>query len=141
MIPKQTAETHIKTESIQKVSKTETRNRKCFYCNAPNWTTEYICPARKSFCNKYKKKGHFAVACKSKINYINRENETAQRNNEDEDNTQTQTLHKITENTFYDKKLTVDGRQINFVVETGSPITIIPNHLKPDKPLLTVEQI
>ena len=75
LIPKQITETHIKTEPIQKVSRTETRNRKCFYCNAPNWTTEHICPARKSHCNKCKKKAHFAVACKSKINYINRDNE------------------------------------------------------------------
>ena len=35
----------------------------------------------------------------------------------------------------------MDGRQINFVIDSGSPITIIPNHLKPDKPLRTVEQI
>ena len=35
----------------------------------------------------------------------------------------------------------MDGRQINFVIDSGSPITIIPNHLKPDKPLQPVEQI
>ena len=35
----------------------------------------------------------------------------------------------------------MDGKQINFVIDSGSPITIIPKHLKPDKPLQTVEQI
>ena len=35
----------------------------------------------------------------------------------------------------------MDGKQINFIIDSGSPITIIPKHLKPDKPLQTVEQI
>ena len=35
----------------------------------------------------------------------------------------------------------MDGKRINFIIDSGSPITIIPNHLKPNKQLQTVEQI
>ena len=139
LIPKQTTESQMKTEPIQKVTKTETKNRKCFYCATTNWTPEHICPARKSYCNKCKKKGHFAIACKTKK--ITSTQLPENRKESEMKKTPIQTIHKISERTFYETKLTVDGKQINFVIDSGSPITIIPNHLKPDKPLQPVEQI
>ena len=140
LIPKNTTETQVKTEPIQKVQQTETKKRNCFYCSAPNWSREHICPARKSTCNKCKRKGHFASACKSRIQYINRTN-GEEIENETENYYPTQSIHKIKDNKFYEKQITVDGKHINFIIDSGSPVTIVPNHLKPDRPLQRVEEI
>ena len=89
-----------------------------------------------------KRRAILLVACKSKVNYINQETRrTRKKSNEDENTHKYKQYTKYRRTPFYEKKLTVDGKQINFVIDSGSPITIIPNHLKPDKPLQTVEQI
>ena len=65
----------IKEEPIQRIERFGTRpknkqfgNRTCRFCNAPNWTPIYKCPALEANCNKCGKKGHYAKACRQKFN-------------------------------------------------------------------------
>ena len=40
------------------------KDRKCTYCDAPNWNPNHKCPARDAICHKCQKKGHFLKACR-----------------------------------------------------------------------------
>ena len=63
----------IKEEPIQRMEKYGTRpktritgSRPCRFCNAPNWSPKYKCPAQDSNCNNCGKKGHYARVCKQR---------------------------------------------------------------------------
>ena len=63
----------IKEKPIQRMEKFGTKptnktfeKRPCRFCNAPNWSPIHKCPAIGANCNKFRKKGHFAKACRQR---------------------------------------------------------------------------
>ena len=102
-------------------------NHNCRICGKPNWSLEHICPARKAQCNICKKMGHFAKVCKSKI--VSRVTEAAPSDSNTEpwpkiDHIQSD--NSITRVGFYKTILLVHGQQIDFIIDSGSLVTIIP---------------
>ena len=52
---------------------------------------------------------------------MNEQNKGTETNSEDENSAQIQTVNKTSENTFCEKQVTVDGKRINFIIDSGSP--------------------
>ena len=131
---------HVDKRKLAKKKQTErypkTRRLDCNKCGAPNWSKQHECPARGKKCAKCGKLGHYAKCCRSmrKINHIaDEEAESA-----DEDDWIPDKIHLIQQkinsvgttnkngNPFYTKTLLVNNRPIKFIVDTGSPVTLIP---------------
>ena len=145
-----TKEKHIiKEESIQKMERFGRRpknknfgNRLCRFCSAPNWTPLHKCPATDANCNKCGKKGHYAKACRQKFN----NNRTVKRLTEDEMNERNESsceseesIHHIKEikkieetNKHYTANVKINGVMKKLIIDTGSPISIMP----PDKRIM-----
>ena len=102
-------------------------NKNCRFCGKPNWSMEHICPARRAQCNNCKKMGHFAKVCKSKT--VSRIAEAASSDSNTEPWPQVdhiQSVNGINRVDFYKTILVVHGQPIEFIIDTGSPVTIIP---------------
>ena len=133
----------IKEEPIQRMERFGTKpkskqfgNRPCRFCSAPNWSPIHKCPALEANCNKCGKKGHIAKACRQRT-YNNR---TVKRLTEDEDqqpNESTseseESIHHIKaiktieeKNKRYKTTIKINGVRKEFIIDTGSPITIMP---------------
>ena len=111
------------------------RRLDCNRCGAPNWSKQHECPAKGTKCAKCGKLGHYAKCCRSgrKINHIADEADSA-----DEVEWTPDRIHSIQQKInslgngskngppFYTKTLLVNNRPIKFIVDTGSPITLIP---------------
>ena len=145
-----TKEKHIiKEEPIQRMERFGTRpknknfgNRPCRFCSVPNWTPLHKCPATDANCNKCGKKGHYAKACRQKFN----NNRTVKRLTEDEMNEPNESsceseesIHHIKEikkieetNKHYTANVKINGIMKEFIIDTGSPISIMP----PDKRIM-----
>ena len=107
-------------------------NRDCRFCGKPNWSMEHICPARKAQCNNCKKMGHFAKVCKSKT--VSRIKETASSDSSTEpwpEIDHIQSVNGVNRIDFYKAILLVHGQPIEFIIDTGSPVTIIPPIITP----------
>ena len=150
-----TKEKHIiKEEPIQRMERFGTRqknrnfsNRPCRFCNAPNWTPLHKCPATDANCNKCGKKGHYAKACRQKFN----NNQTVKRLTEDEMNEPNESsceseesIHHIKEikkieetNKHYTANVKINGVIKEFIIDTGSPISIMP----PDKRIMKTTEL
>ena len=150
-----TKEKHIiKEEPIQRMERFGTRpknknfsNRPCRFCNAPNWTPLYKCPATDANCNKCGKKGHYPKACRQKFN----NNRTVKRLTEDEMNEPNdssceseESIHHIKEikkieetNKHYTANVKINGVIKEFIIDTGSPISIMP----PDKRIMRTTKL
>ena len=123
----------------------------CNRCGAPNWSRQHECPARGKKCAKCGKIGHFAKSCRSntKINHIQDEETSSA----EEDEWAPDTIHSIkqkihsTQSTsingpeFFTFTALVNNRPIKFIIDSGSPVTLIPkslfNNITPLKPLET----
>ena len=133
----------IKEEPIQRMERFGTKsknkqfgNRPCRFFSAPKWSPIHKCPALEANCNKCGKKGHFAKACRQRT-YNNR---TVKRLTEDEDqqpNESTseseESIHHIKEiktieekNKHYTASIKINGVRKEFIIDTGSPTTIMP---------------
>ena len=139
-----TKEKHmIKEEPIQRMERFGNRpknknygNRTSRFCNAPNWTPMHKCPALEANCNKCGKKGHYAKACRLKFN----NNRTVKRLTEEEMNESDEStsesdesIHHIKEirkinemNKHFTAVVRVNGVKKEFMIDTGSPISIKP---------------
>ena len=122
-------------------------NRPCRFCNAPNWSSIHECPALEANCNKCGKKGHFAKACRQRT-YNNRtvkrltEDETQQPNESTSESEES--IHHIREvrtieekNKHYTATIRINGVKKEFIIDTGSPITIMP----PDERIMKQTEI
>ena len=136
-------ENEIKEEPIQRMEKSETRpknkftnEKPCILCNTPNWNPTHKCPALGKFCNNCGKKGYFARVCRQRENYKHKvrnvtENESKAIGGEsDESETSIQRIERINRTTDKNKYLTAvvktNGIEREFIVDTGSPISIMP---------------
>ena len=102
-------------------------NRNCRFCGKPNWSLEHICPARRAQCNNCKKMGHFAKVCKTKT--VSRVAEAISSDSNTEpwpEIDHIQSVSGINRVDFYKAILLVHGQPIEFIIDTGSPVTIIP---------------
>ena len=121
--------------------------RLCRFCNAPNWSPIHKCPALEANCNKCGKKGHFAKACRQRT-YKNRtvkrltEDETQQPNESTSESEES--IHHIKEikaieekNKHYTATIKINGVKKGFIIDTGSPITIMP----PDEKIMKHAEI
>ena len=102
-------------------------NPNCRFCGKPNWSLQHICLVRKAQCNNCKKMGHFAKVCKSKT--VSRVTEAASSESNTEpwpENHHIQSVNGINRVDFYKTILLVHGKPIEFTIDTGSPVTIIP---------------
>ena len=120
------------TQPIRKQNTAETwkkkmPNRNCRVCGKPNWSMEHICPARRTQCNNCKKMGHFAKVCKSKtVSRIQKEPPTDSDTESWPEIDHIQSVNGINRIEFYKAILLVQGQSIEFFIDTGSPVTIIP---------------
>ena len=110
----------------------------CTRCGAPNWTPKHLpeCPAKNKKCSVCQKLGHFAKVCKSKTKiHLIRDEATS---SAEEDNWTPNKLHLISETVnamtnkdrngrpYYTTTLLVNFQPIKFIIDTGSPVTLIP---------------
>ena len=132
-----------KEEPTQKIERFGTKpknkqflNGPCRFCNAPNWSPIHKCPTLQANCNKCGKKDHFPKACRQRL-YINRtvkrltEDKTQQPNESTSESEES--VHHIKEvRTIEEKKkhytatIRMNGVKKKFIIDTGSPITIMP---------------
>ena len=108
----------------------------CNRCGAPNCSKQHECPARGKKCSKCGKSGHYAKCCRSmkKINLV-AEEET---NSADEHDWTSDRIHSIQPKIqsltksakngppFYMTTVLVNNRPIKFIMDTSSPVTLIP---------------
>ena len=100
----------------------------------PNWSLEQICPARRAQCNNCKKMGHFAKICKSKtVSRIQKEPTTDSNIEPWPEIDHIQSVNGINRIDFYKVILLVQGQPIEFIIDTGSPVTIIPPIISPEE--------
>ena len=139
-----TKEKHIiKEEPIQRMERYGVKpknknfgNRPCRYCSAPNWTPLHKCSAIEVNCNKCGKKGHYTKACRQKFNSsrtvkrlteeeMNEPNESSCES--DEDIQHIKEINKIEETNKNDTAtVKINGIAKEFIIDTGSPISIMP---------------
>ena len=127
----QVAHTHpTRKRKIAEMGKKKLPNRNCHFCGKPNWSLEHICPARRSQCNNCKKIGHFAKVCKTKtVNRIQKEPSTDSNTESWPEIDHIQAVNGINRIDFYKATLLVQGQPIEFIIDTGSPVTIIPSKI------------
>ena len=113
-------------------------NRTCRFCIAQNWTPMHKCPALEANCNKCGKKGHYAKVCRQKFN----NNRTVKRLTEEETNEPNEStsdsdvsIHHIKEikkinemNKHFTATVQINGIKKEFIIDTGSPVSIMPPH-------------
>ena len=139
-----TREKHItKEELIQRMKRVGTipknkssGNRKCRFCNAPNWTPIHKCPALEANCTKSGKKGQYAKACKQKFSNnrtVKRltEEETSEpdepTSNSDESIHHIREIKKINEmSNHFTAVVQTNGIKKQFIIDTGSPFSKMP---------------
>ena len=116
---------------IAETGKKKMPNRNCHFCGKPNWSLEHVCPARRAQCNNCKKMGHFAKACKSKtVSRVQKESSTDSNTESWPEIDHIQSVNSINRIDFYKAILLVQGQPIDFIIDTGSPVTIIPPIIK-----------
>ena len=151
-IPEALISKQIKEEPIQRVErdwkqkpKQQQQQRKCRFCDAPNWNSLHKCPAKLVNCNKCGKKGHYAKVCNSgqRIKHIKEPVIQEQSESEPESESSSSINHikeikKIEEkHDHFTMTVKINGSPKKFIVDTGSPVTIMPM----DKKILNTKDI
>ena len=111
-------------------------NRPCRFCGASNWTPIHKCPAIELHCNKCGKKGQCAKACRQKFNdkrTVKRQTEEKMNEPDESSNESDESIHHMKEikemeetNKHYTATVKTNGVREQFVIDTGSQITIMP---------------
>ena len=123
----QVSHTHpTRKRKIDEMGKKKLSNRNCHFCGKPNWSLEHICRARRSQSNHCKKMGHFAKVCKSKtVNRIQKESSTDSNTELWPEIDHIQAVNGINRIDFFKAILLVQGQPMEFIIDTGFPVTII----------------
>ena len=126
-------------QNYRKNTEKTTKNNNCGFCGQQNWSPQHKCPAKTVECNNCHKKGHFARKCRSKTDKARRQkvNYLEAANSEEEEG-EPEEIQQITQidQILPDKsdnhgiKLKINGKYQNFTIDTGSPVTIMPNNPK-----------
>ena len=113
----------------------------CIRCGAPNWNKSHDCPAKAKKWLNCGKFGHYARLCRSKqntdrrIKHIQQDSEASSAK---EDNWTPNKIHSINNTVHSTRQLSKDGqpfftvtvlvnnRSIKFIIDSGSPVTLIP---------------
>ena len=136
-------EKEIKEEPIQRMERSDirpknkfTNEKPCRFCNAPNWNPTHKCPELGKLSNSCGRKGHFARVCKQRENYKRKVRNVTEDESEviggesDESETSINRIERINRITDRNKYLTttvkVNGIEKESIVDTGSPISIMP---------------
>ena len=124
-------------QNFQRNSETTSNNNNCGFCGQKNWSPLHKCPAKTVDCNNCHKMGHFARVCcsknnntrKQKINYLE-ETYNEEEESEPEEIQQITQINRVLpdENDNYGIKLKINDKHQNFTIDTGSPVTIMPNN-------------
>ena len=143
-------EKEIKEEPIQKIqpgnkqkyrknAETTSKNNNCGFCGQQNWSPSHKCPAKTEECNNCHKMGHFARVCRSIINNTRKqriiyleETYSEEEESEQEEIQQITQINRVLPDKIdnYEIRLKINGKDRNFTIDTGSPVTIMPNNPK-----------
>ena len=120
-------------------------------CGAPNWTRQHKCPAKEKKRAKCEKIGHYAKYCRTnkRINHI--QDDVA--SSAEDDDWSPNTIHSVNQKIHSTRKIKrngpefftitalVNNRPIKFIIDSGSPVTLIPksqfNGITPVRPIGT----
>ena len=123
----------------------------CNRCGAPNWSRQHECPAKGKKCMKCEKIGHYAKYCgtNKRVNHV----QDDEASSAEEDDLSPNTIHSVyqmvhsTRQTmkngpeFFTLTALVNNRPIKFIIDSGSPVTLIPksqfNSTTPLRPIGT----
>ena len=142
-----------KTKSTKELSEKPTKIKKldCNRCGAPNWSRQHDCPAKGKKCAKFEKIGRYAKCCRTnkRVNHV-QDNEAS---SAEEDDWSPNTIHSVNQKVhstrqtkrngpeFFTLTALVNNRPIKFVIDSGSPVTLIPksqfNKITPRMPIGT----
>ena len=123
----------------QKNTEKTTKNNNCGFCKQQNWSPQHKCPAKTVECNNCHTKRHFARVCRSKTDNARRQKVNyLEAANSEEEESEPEEIQQITQikkilpdkNDNYGIKLKINGKYQNFTIDTGSPVTIMPNNPK-----------
>ena len=112
-----------------------TENRPCRFCGTLNWTPLHECPATETNCNKCGRKGHNANVCRQKYTNNCTVKRLTEEETDDRDETSSESeesihhfkeIKKIEEENKHYTTMKRNGRKKEFIIDTGSPITIMP---------------
>ena len=129
----------IKPTKEQPEKPTKFKKVYCNRCGAPNRSRQHECPARGKKCAKCGKIGHFAKCCRTnkRVNHI-MEEETSSAN---EDDWKPNTIHSVKQKIHSTRSTNSNGpdiftitalvknRPIKFIIDRGSPVTLLPKSL------------
>ena len=126
--------------------KNKQRDNRCGQCGAPNWTRQHICPAKMAECRNCKRRGHYEKLCRStkRVQYIEKTTSSAEEDKWDYNRIQ-RINDKEQKKDFYNATLLVNNVPIKFIIDSGSPVTLIPeclfNEITTIKPLKTTYKV
>ena len=122
-------------QNYRKNVETATKNNNCRFCGQQTWSPSHECLARTVECNNCHKMGHFARVCRSKTDSTRKINYLEETYNKEEES-EPEEIQQITQinrvqldgNDNYRIKLIINGKYQNFTIDTGSPVTLMPNN-------------
>ena len=106
------------------------KDNRCGQCGMPNWTRQHICPAKTVECRNCKKRGHYEKMCRipKRIQHVDKTTSSAEEDNWDYDKIQRINNSKKKNDYIY-VTLLVNNAPIKFIIDSGSPVTLIPKRL------------
>ena len=141
-----------KTRNTKDLSEKPTKFKKvdCNRCGAPNWSRQHECPAKGKKCMKCEKIGHYAKYCRTnkRVNHV----QDDEASSAEEDDWSPNTIHSVNQMVhsirqtkngpeFFTLTALVNNRPIKFIIDSGSPVTLIPksqfNSTTPLRPIGT----
>ena len=122
--------------------KQKPKNNRCGQCGAPNWSRQHTCPAKSAEFRKCKRRGHYEKMCRSmrRVQYVDKTTSSAEEDNWDYEKIQRIEITKQKKG-FYNATLLVNNVPIKFIIDSGQPVTLIPeclfSKITPIEPLKT----
>ena len=115
-----------KTKNDREYRKPRYNYNQCGQCGAPNWSRQHICPAKSVDCRNCKKRGHYEKKCRlpKRIQHVDKVSSSAE-----EDNWDYNKIQRINNNKnsgeYLHATLLVNNAPIKFIIDSGSPVTLI----------------